>query len=136
MTDPNLTQNREVRNERVGPNALLYLLVGGGIGAVVALLFAPKPGTQLRSDISEVTKKKYDETLAAASQLKQKTSELYQAAKDKTDRAYEFAAAKLNRSKDEIGETLAKEADQISGEILETRADKTLPGSQVPTNIV
>ena len=34
-------------------NKLTYLLIGGGIGAVIALLFAPKSGIELREDIIE-----------------------------------------------------------------------------------
>ena len=36
---------------------LTYLLIGGGIGAIIALLFAPKAGSELRGDIADVTRK-------------------------------------------------------------------------------
>lgn len=43
-------------NEMAGPasagNGLVYLLAGGGIGAAIALLFAPKTGAKLRGDIA------------------------------------------------------------------------------------
>lgn len=52
-------------------NALVYLLAGFGLGALVGaaagLLFAPKPGTELRSDIGSKVKEikgKTDEWLA------------------------------------------------------------------------
>lgn len=43
-------------NEDSNNNNMLYLLAGVGIGAIIGaaagLLFAPKPGAELRSDIS------------------------------------------------------------------------------------
>ena len=37
-------------------NKLTYLLIGGGIGAVIALLFAPKSGQELRGDLADATR--------------------------------------------------------------------------------
>jgi gas vesicle protein len=45
------------REEASTTTKLTYLLVGGGIGAVLALLFAPKSGNELRGDIADVTRK-------------------------------------------------------------------------------
>ena len=39
---------------------LTYLLIGGGIGAVIALLFAPKSGQELRGDLADATRKGID----------------------------------------------------------------------------
>ena len=36
---------------------LTYLLIGGGIGAIIALLFAPKSGVELRGDIADADRK-------------------------------------------------------------------------------
>jgi gas vesicle protein len=47
-------------------NALVYLLAGFGLGAIVGaaagLLFAPKPGTELRHDLSGKLKEAKDKT--------------------------------------------------------------------------
>ena len=60
-TDQNLsTSNSGFRN------GFTYLLIGGGIGAVLALLFAPKSGSALRGEIAEESRKGYDVTLAKA----------------------------------------------------------------------
>ena len=48
---------------------LTYLLIGGGIGAVIALLFAPKSGQELRGDIADATRKGIDKSREAAQQL-------------------------------------------------------------------
>src|SRR5436189_49311 len=39
---------------------LTFLLIGGGIGATLALLFAPKTGRELRGDIADYTKRGVD----------------------------------------------------------------------------
>jgi gas vesicle protein len=46
MTERNATIDR-----------LTYLLIGAGIGATIALLFAPKSGRELRGDIAELSRK-------------------------------------------------------------------------------
>ena len=40
---------------------LTFFLVGAGIGAVLALLFAPKSGEELRNDIADATRKGIDD---------------------------------------------------------------------------
>src|ERR1044072_8172879 len=50
-------------------NKLTYLLIGGGIGAILALLFAPKSGQELRGDIADATRKGIDRWGGAAQQL-------------------------------------------------------------------
>ena len=48
---------------------LTYLLIGGGIGAVIALLFAPKSGQELRGDLADATRKGIDKSREAAQQI-------------------------------------------------------------------
>ena len=43
-----------------GGDKLVYFLVGAGIGAITALLFAPKSGSELRSDLADATRKGLD----------------------------------------------------------------------------
>lgn len=62
---------------------LTYLLIGGGIGAVIALLFAPKSGHELRGDIADATRKGIDRTRETASQLGARAGEYYEATRDK-----------------------------------------------------
>ncbi len=61
---------------------LAFLLIGGGIGAAVALLFAPKPGREIREDIADLATEGYDQALRAASEMKHRTAELYDTAKE------------------------------------------------------
>jgi gas vesicle protein len=62
---------------------LTYLLIGGGIGAIIALLFAPKPGSELRGDIADVTRKGIDKSREAASYVGDKAGDYYGAVRDK-----------------------------------------------------
>ena len=62
---------------------LTYLLIGGGIGAVIALLFAPKSGQELRGDIADATRKGIDSSREAAQQLGERAGEYYQTGRER-----------------------------------------------------
>jgi gas vesicle protein len=62
---------------------LTYLLIGGGIGAIIALLFAPKPGTELRGDIADATRKGIDKSREAASYIGTKAGDYYGTVREK-----------------------------------------------------
>jgi gas vesicle protein len=62
---------------------LTYFVVGGAVGAVVALLFAPKAGRELREDIADVTRKGVDQARETGAQLGAKAGEYYEAAAGK-----------------------------------------------------
>lgn len=70
---------------------LTFFLVGAGIGAVLALLFAPKSGEELRNDIADATRKGIDKSREAAQQLGTKASEVYDATRQKAGEYYEGA---------------------------------------------
>lgn len=92
-------------------NKLTYLLVGGGIGAVLALLFAPKSGTELRGDIADVSRKGLDKSREYGQQLGEKSGvyldQAKQAAGDVYSRAgdaYTAARDKLSRTNNQTGD--------------------------------
>ncbi|MGB8510002.1 MAG: YtxH domain-containing protein, partial [Pyrinomonadaceae bacterium] len=39
---------------------LTYFVIGGTVGAIMALLFAPKSGRELREDLADATRKGVD----------------------------------------------------------------------------
>ncbi|HVS83692.1 MAG TPA: YtxH domain-containing protein [Pyrinomonadaceae bacterium] len=70
---------------------LTFFLVGAGIGAVLALLFAPKSGEELRNDIADATRKGVDRSKEAAQQLGAKATEYYDATRAKAGEYYDTA---------------------------------------------
>ncbi|HEX8476180.1 MAG TPA: YtxH domain-containing protein [Pyrinomonadaceae bacterium] len=81
MTDQRLRKRDERESEL--STQVTCLLLGGAIGALVALLFAPKAGRELRGDIADVTRKGVDRTRETASQLGTKAGEYYETASQK-----------------------------------------------------
>ena len=78
-------------------DGLTFLLVGGGIGAALAVLFTPKSGREMRHDIADVTRRGYDLTVEKAGDLKTQSAEKLKLVKEKAGAAYEFAATKFNQ---------------------------------------
>lgn len=77
-------------------NKLTYLLIGGGIGAVLALLFAPKSGQELRGDIADATRKGIDRSREAAQQLGDRAGEYYEATRGRAAELYSQAAERVS----------------------------------------
>ena len=73
-------------------DGLMYFIAGTGIGAAVALLFAPKSGSELRGDIADATRQGYDATLEKASDLKEQSADVIETVKDKAEAVYNFAS--------------------------------------------
>ena len=89
---------------------LTYLLIGGGIGAILALLFAPKSGQELRGDIADATRKGIDRSREAAQQLGDRAGEYYEATRTRAGELYTQAAEKVG----EVAQN-AREAAQRQG---------------------
>jgi|SRR5687767_12284133 len=87
---------------------LTYLLIGGGIGAVIALLFAPKSGHELRGDIADATRKGIDKSREAAQQLGDRAGEYYEATRDRASEFYsqasERASGLYSQAAERVGE--------------------------------
>src|SRR5690349_17032722 len=94
---------------------LTYFLVGAGIGAVLALLFAPKSGEELRNDIADATRKGIDKSKEAAQQLGTKATEYYDTTKQKAEEYYEATRERASDLYDtattKAGEVVAKTRD-------------------------
>ena len=83
---------------------LTYLLIGGGIGAVIALLFAPKSGVELREDIADVTRKGLEKSKEAAAQLQERAGEYYEVGKERAGEIYQTAQEKAGEIAQEEGD--------------------------------
>ena len=91
---------------------LTYLLIGGGIGAVIALLFAPKSGHELRGDIADATRKGIDKSREAAQQLGDRAGEYYQQGRERAGEYYEA-------TRDRASELYSQAAEKV-GEVAQT----------------
>jgi gas vesicle protein len=113
-------------------NKLVYFLIGAGIGALTALLFAPKSGSELRSEFADATRKGLDYTRDTGRQVGERASDLIARGKgavsDLTDRGKDL----INRQKTQVTAAVeadtpyreAKQSDQgkVSAEVEETIA--------------
>ena len=92
-------------------NKLTYLLIGGGIGAIVALLFAPKSGHELRGDIADATRKGIDRSREAAQQLGDRAGEYYEATRGRAAELYSQATERVS----EVAQTAREAASRQTG---------------------
>lgn len=92
---------------------LTYLLIGGGIGAILALLFAPKSGHELRGDIADATRKGIDRSREAAQQLGDRAGEYYEATRGRATELYSQAAEKVT----EVAQTAREAASRQTGTV-------------------
>jgi gas vesicle protein len=96
---------------------LTYLLIGGGIGAILALLFAPKSGQELRGDIADVTRKGIDRTREAATQVGTRAGEYYEVGRERASELYSTAAGKAGELADAAREAARSKGGQLTAAI-------------------
>ena len=89
---------------------LTYFVVGAGIGAVLALLFAPKSGEELRNDIADATRKGIDKSREAAQQLGTKAGEYYDSARETAGEYYEATRERAT----ELYDTATAKAGEVA----------------------
>jgi len=90
---------------------LTYLLIGGGIGAVIALLFAPKSGQELRGDLADATRKGIDRSREAAQQLGERAGEYYESTRERAGELYNQAASKASEVDSQASEKVGEVAN-------------------------
>ena len=79
---------------------LAYFLVGGGIGAIVALLFAPRTGRETRDFISQRTADSRDRVASATRVTSEKVT-------DYLDKGLEKGRDAVSTQKDQISAAIA-----------------------------
>ncbi len=84
-------------------NFFIGLVVGGVIGAVVGVLFAPKSGKELRDEIG-----------AKADEVMSKAREEYLDKLEKTTKAYDAALSRLNKIEAAAGEKIGELGNKAS----------------------
>ena len=96
---------------------LTYLLIGGGIGAILALLFAPKSGQELRGDIAEATRKGIDRSRDAAQQLGDRAGEYYETTRERAAELYSTASEKVGEAARTARETASRQTGTVAAAI-------------------
>ena len=96
---------------------LTYLLIGGGIGAIIALLFAPKSGQELRGDIADATRKGIDRSREAAQQLGERAGEYYESTREKAAELYSTASEKVGEAVRTARETASRQTGTVAAAI-------------------
>lgn len=96
---------------------LTYLLIGGGIGAVIALLFAPKSGIELREDIADVTRKGLEKSKEAATQLQERAGEYYEVGRERAGELYSTAQEKAGEFAEKARTAAANTANPFTAAV-------------------
>lgn len=105
------------RDETSASTKLTYLLVGGAIGAVVALLFAPKSGKELREDIADATRQGLEKGKEAATMFGERAGEYYEVTREKASNLYHDAQDKVSEIGDKAKEAVAGAKNPFSAAI-------------------
>jgi gas vesicle protein len=90
------------------------LLIGSGIGALLALLFARKSGSELREDIADITQKGYKATKKGAKDLKEKSANVVHMITETADSAYDYAASKFSTVSDDVSDIASASAEVVA----------------------
>jgi gas vesicle protein len=101
----------EERQDR-GSDKLVYFLIGAGIGAVTALLFAPKAGSELRADLADAARRSADSARDLGRQVGERATDYYHAgvdaASDLTQRGREAVSNITDRSREAVNRQKAQ----------------------------
>lgn len=105
------------REESSASTKLTYLLIGGGIGAILALLFAPKSGQELREDIADVTRKGIEKGKETAAIVGERAGEYYEVTRERANELYSTAQEKAEVLVEQAKATAAGTANPFSAAI-------------------
>lgn len=101
---------------------LIGFLAGGTVGAIVALLTAPKSGKELRADIKTKSEEYFDEAEKYLAEAKDKARELINEGKKKSERIIHDARSK--------SEDILKDAEKVFKDAKVKSTDTFLAGKE------
>lgn len=96
---------------------LTYLLIGGGIGAVIALLFAPKSGYELRGDIADATRKGIEKGKESAAHLQERAGEYYEVGRERASEYIHTAQEKAGEFAEKARSAAATTANPFTAAV-------------------
>jgi gas vesicle protein len=89
---------------------LTCFLLGGAMGALAALLFAPKSGRELRGDIADATRQGVD-------RARDKANEYYEVSRERATEFYSTASSKAGEVAGAARQAAAKRGENLSAAI-------------------
>lgn len=89
---------------------LTCFLLGGAVGALAALLLAPKSGRELRADIADATRKGVDSA-------REKASDYYETSRERATEFYSTAKAQAGEIADAARQQVAQRGETLSAAI-------------------
>lgn len=96
---------------------MALLLVGGGIGAIVALLLTPKPGEELREAIADTTLKGLERGREAAHQIGERAGEYYGVTRERAAEIYQTAEEKARQIAEQAREATVAPRNTLAAAI-------------------
>ena len=110
-------RNEYEREDASVSTKLTYLLIGGGIGAVIALLFAPKSGIELREDIADATRKGLEKSKETAHHLQEVAGEYYEVSREKASEFAHTAQEKAGEIAEKAKSAAARSANPFTAAV-------------------
>lgn len=105
------------RDDASAGTKLTYLLIGGGIGAVIALLFAPKSGQELRGDIADATRKGIEKGKETATQLQERAGEYYEVGRERATELYQTGRERAEEIREKAKTAAARSANPFTAAV-------------------
>lgn len=96
---------------------LTFLLIGASIGAVLALLFAPKSGRELRGDLADATRRGLDAAGEGARRMGERAGDYYQTGRSKVTDIYGTAREKVAQGAETVSDVAQRQKDQLAAAI-------------------
>ncbi len=112
---------REENN--LGKGLLIGFLTGAAVGSIIALLFAPKSGKELRADIKNKSQEFMEDADTYLANAKDKATELINEGKKKSERLVAEAKVKVDSLLDEAEKILTEAKDKATN-FAQTSKDK------------
>jgi gas vesicle protein len=100
-----------------GASKLAYLLIGGGIGAILALLFAPKSGRELRGDIADVTRKGIDYGREQGRMIGEVAGDYYERGRGKANELVDVGRERVSSLVDHGRDVVTSKRDAVTAAI-------------------
>ena len=78
------------------------LFVGGFLGFILGLLFAPKPGHQLRRELADQSDEFYRQASSGLTDLRDRTGAQLQDLQSRSDQMIKTASAQMQETRDQL----------------------------------